>query len=99
MGLEFYLGVASMPLLLVLLALISGNRFQIALAYDQLLNAYLRGVADETISARAWRNRLKKKRWYVAYKVINATFFWQENHCRGAFHSELTRKYMPKEYQ
>lgn len=32
--------------------------FQIAVAFDQLVNTLLGGWADETLSARAWRHKL-----------------------------------------
>lgn len=63
---------------------------QVAIAVDQLGNALLGGWADETISSRAFRQQ-QKRRWYVAYRVINAIFFWQENHCESAYLAETRR--------
>ena len=37
---------------------------QIAIAFDQLINAVLGGYADETLSARAHRMRVKKQRYW-----------------------------------
>lgn len=71
----------------------------ILIAIDQLLNALLLGYADETLSARAWRMRAKNKKWALAVTLINGLFFWQANHCRGAFYMELKRKHMPREYR
>lgn len=69
---------------------------QILVAIDQLGNTLLGGWADETISARAWRMRLAKRRWALAVRCINAIFFWQNNHCRGAHAAELARAHFPK---
>lgn len=72
---------------------------QFAIAIDQLLNTvvYIHGdgfgFADETLSARAWR---LQSRWY---KVINTMFFWQENHCKEAFYSELHNEHLPEVYR
>lgn len=71
------------------------------IAVDQVFNTlvYLSsegfGLPDETLSARAWRLRDDSD----AYKVINALFFWQDNHCKAAYESELSRKHLPKEYR
>ena len=73
---------------------------QFLIAFDQVINTviYIKddgwGYADETISARSWRLRDQSS----LYKVVNALFFWQDNHCRGAYISELSRKQLPKEY-
>ena len=66
------------------------------IALDQLANALIGGWPDETISARAWRCR-QLWPWGVAYRVINALFFWQPNHCRGAYAQELRRRHLPPE--
>lgn len=47
---------------------------QIAIAFDQLLNALLGGMADETLSARAHRTG---SAWEP---LIDALFFWQADH-------------------
>ena len=73
---------------------------QVLIAIDQFINTLWYfpkdgfGFADETISARSWRLREQSS----LYKFINALFFWQANHCRGAYYSEMTRKQLPKEY-
>lgn len=71
---------------------------QVLLAIDQVLNAMLWGYADETLSARAWRCRDVKRRWAVAVWCINKLFFWQDNHCRGAYAHEVQRKQLPPYY-
>lgn len=70
---------------------------QSAIAFDQLLNTFFGGYADETLSARAYR--LRNKGWERWYKVFNTVFFWQENHCKAAYDSELERKHLPKDYR
>lgn len=71
--------------------------FQILIAVDQLVNTILGGMADETLSARAWRNHMKGRRsWPV--KIIDALFFWQTDHCREAYESEVERKQLPAGY-
>ena len=75
------------------------SRTQIGIALDQLLNAFCRGWADETLSARAWRNHEKNLRWKGLYALFNAIFFWQNNHCRGAYAQEQERMHMPPEYR
>lgn len=65
---------------------------QLLIAADQLANALLGGMADETISARAWRLR-DHRGWGVARAVIDALFFWHRDHCMQAYHAELLRGY------
>jgi hypothetical protein len=69
----------------------------ILIAFDQLVNALAFGAPDETLSARAYR--LKDDDWWAVYKIVNGIFFWQDDHCKGSYTSELTRKHLPKEYR
>ncbi len=72
---------------------------QTAIAFDQLVNELIaNGMADETISARAYRNR-NKEGWAWASPLLNGLFFWQEDHCRSAYESEVLRKHLPMEYR
>lgn len=66
---------------------------QIAIAIDQLANTLLGGMADETLSARAHRTGS------VWESVIDALFFWQDDHCFESYLSEKERKQMPQEYR
>lgn len=66
---------------------------QIAIAVDQLANALLGGMADETLSARAHRTG---SAWEPA---IDALFFWQSDHCFESYMSEKDRKQLPQEYR
>lgn len=73
------------------------NHFvQFIIAVDQLINALFLGWADETLSARAWRKRYE---WPVVYRLINALFFWQDNHCQNAYNSERESRHLPPEYR
>ena len=49
-------------------------------ALSQLANAAIGGHPNESISGRSYREP-----WPRAMRVINAIFFWQSNHCRGAY--------------
>lgn len=72
---------------------------QIAIAVDQLGNTLLGGWADETLSARAYRNRFSSNGWRLLYSLINDVFFWMPDHCRAAFESEKSRRQLPAEYR
>lgn len=70
---------------------------------DQCLNVIVFSIArprakhwaDETLSARVYRHAEIKKdrRWPMA--LINAIFFWQTDHCRQAYESEMKRTQLP----
>ena len=69
------------------------------IALDQLFNAALGGYADETLSSRTYRRASQqqaKRRWRWAYKSINTLFFWQKDHCNGAYQMELLRRHLPE---
>jgi len=65
---------------------------QFAIAMDQLVNTFFGGMADETISARVYRNQ-----WTLAEKFINL-IFWDKEHCKTAYENEIKRSQLPKEY-
>ena len=77
---------------------------QFLIAIDQVLNTVVWikgdgfGMADETLSARAWRLRERSN----AYKVIDAIFFWDrqgpKRHCQLSYESEVLRSQLPKGY-
>lgn len=69
---------------------------QVLIALDQLINTLIWGMADETLSARAHRHALKGDRKWPE-KLINALFFWQSNHCKEAYESEINRSQLPPE--
>lgn len=70
---------------------------RVAIAFDQLANTVRGGQPDETLSA--WAHRLHLKGRSGWRNLINALFFWQEDHCLDAHQSELNRKQLPKEYR
>lgn len=76
------------------------NVFQFLLAVDQLLNTLLflfantRNWADESLSSRSWRHYVKGDRKWPCI-LIDHIFFWQENHCKTAYESELLQKQLP----
>lgn len=68
----------------------------VAVAVDQLVNAFCGGWPDETLSSRAWRWELAGKRSWPR-KVIDRLFFWESEHCRESYESELARRQWPPE--
>lgn len=69
--------------------------FQVLVALDQLVNTLLRGFADETLSARAYRHaEIKKDRRWPMW-IIDHLFFWQDQHCKAAYEAELERAHLP----
>ena len=48
----------------------------------------LGGHQDQTVSARAYLNR-NRRGWRVAYRALNAVFFWQEDHCRDSWLADV----------
>lgn len=73
---------------------------QVAIAIDQLANTLLGGDADETLSARAHRMRVKGHRyWGWTAAFIDTLFFWDKHHCLKAYQSEQARLQLPKAYR
>ena len=73
------------------------DAFQIAIAVDQLVNTLFGGMADETLSARAYRHKIDGSRKWPSM-VIDCLFFWQKDHCKQAYESEMNRAHLPKTY-
>lgn len=62
---------------------------RIATLFSQAINTiFLLGTPDMTVSARCYINR-DKPYWRVAYKVINAIFWFQTDHCRESFEDDI----------
>ncbi len=76
--------------------------YHVLVAIDQLFNALIGGAADETLSSRTYRGAMlakqPRKRWRVLYRVINGLFF-DKNHCKTAYESEVTRRQYPAEFE
>jgi len=92
---------------------------ELFIALDQLANVIvfagnLGTYADETLSARAWRQGKPGESWqWVAFRVlIDALFSWQDvylrlrtgewpmmRHCERAYESELARIGLHPEYR
>lgn len=73
--------------------------WQLVICADQLFNCFCYwlpgGVwADETLSSRAHRIQAAHPRLRA---WINRLFFWQEDHCRDAYQSEMVRRHLPPE--
>lgn len=77
--------------------------YNVIIALDQLFNAILGGWADETLSSRAYRGAIlaksPSKKWRVIFRVIECVFFFEKNHCKTAYESEVNRKQYPKTFQ
>ncbi|MDD2898994.1 MAG: hypothetical protein PHI31_09805 [Desulfuromonadaceae bacterium] len=75
---------------------------QLLIAIDQVVNTLIKsdpdgwGWADETLSSRCWRNRSDPEweKWRVR---IDKVFFWDKDHCRTSYESELERRQLPPE--
>lgn len=76
---------------------------QSLIALDQFANTLVWaagegfGLADETLSARAWRLR-ERRVWGVARRLIDGLFFWEADHCADSFRVEQSRKHLPPDY-
>lgn len=75
------------------------NNRQILIAIDQLANTIIGGYADETLSARAYRRTLRLGTRSRLHTLINALFFWQDDHCKHAWINECERKQLPEDYK
>ena len=71
---------------------------QIANASSQLLNTFLGGWSDESVSSRSWRMSSKSKGWATMRVVIDFLFRpFGPHHCEGAYFNERHRLNMPPE--
>jgi hypothetical protein len=71
------------------------------IAFDQWVNAkFFGGWADETISARAYRNAAQGiPKWVRIRRAIDGLFFWEADHCHQSFLSEVNRLHVPPAYR
>lgn len=69
---------------------------QLLIAFDQLLNTLFRGYADETLSSRAYRHyRDGDRKWPKI--LIDAVLFFDKDHCKASYESEILRRQLPPE--
>jgi len=60
--------------------------------FSRMLNAVVfNGSTAQTLSARAYLDGRDSRFWRGIGKVINALFFWQENHIKAAWETEVKR--------
>lgn len=77
---------------------------QFALSIDQTVNCFVSvfvggGWADETFSARCWRECKTSSNWNAARRVVDALFWFDPQHCFASYISEFERKQLPREYR
>ena len=76
------------------------NLKQLAIAIDQLLNVLIGLIgnrlswADETMSAHAYRLELERGRSW-ARKLIDGILFFDKDHCKESYESEILRRQLP----
>ena len=64
----------------------------LGIATSRWINAAVGGDPDEMLSARAWRER-DIRPWLVA--LIDAVYFFDENHCQECLEIERERRQPP----
>lgn len=81
---------------------------QLLMAIDQTINCLIYiagddnngwGMADELLSARAWRCYLQGLISDRLYRAIDMLFFWAPLHCYTAWRGEFERRQMPGTYR
>lgn len=86
--------------------MIKHNFLQILIALDQLLyciigfvlgvfNRKIEVYADMTISAQAYRLASKGYTYGKCLQAFINLIFWNKNHCKEAYESELNRSHLP----
>jgi len=74
--------------------------WQSLIAIDQLFNALLGGMADETLSSRAFRAEAKGRIFGIIFRpTIDFIFFFDKEHCFNSFISEVKRRHLPPDFQ
>lgn len=69
---------------------------QVLIALDQLVNALFGGWADETMSSRCYRwHRDGIRSWPM--RLVDALFWWDDDHCEESYWSEIERNQLPPE--
>ena len=73
---------------------------RLLLAIDQLLNVLLcNGEPDETMSSAVYRMERDGRFWGFMRPAIDRLFWFQPNHCKKAYESELLRLQYAKEFR
>lgn len=65
---------------------------------DQLFNCVFNGYADESLSSRAYRSH-RDNMVHWPYCLLNFLFFWQDDHCKQSYQSEVDRRQLPPEFR
>lgn len=66
--------------------------FDLVSLFSRMLNAiFFNGSTAQTLSARAYLNGRDSRFWWVMGRIINALFFWQEDHVKAAWEAEVER--------
>ena len=69
--------------------------YNILIGIDQLVNCFLAGYPDETISSRTYRLSLKSKFGFILKTFIDFLFRpWGSDHCKASYKSELARNHL-----
>ena len=78
---------------------------QLGVSLSQLLHCVV-GLAvgdawaDESLSARAWREERSGRRgWGRVRRAIDALFWFDPQHCRGSYEAEVERMQAAPEYR
>lgn len=71
----------------------------ILIALDQLGTTLCGGYPDETLSSYAWRLSVQRKPFGFMRGVIDAMFFWQNDHCYHAYREEADRRQLPPHFR
>lgn len=62
---------------------------EVWLAVSQLLHTLTGGRSDVTFSSEMYvESQMGKRRGKIGRWIVNAIFFWQRDHCRGAWANE-----------
>lgn len=72
---------------------------QILIAIDQLVNTFLAGDADETLSSRAYRAWRARKPFGMVFKPLIDGLFYpiQRRHCEQAYEAEIAKRLADRE--